>query len=71
MGICKQMTSYYKLKQRGVIPVTIRMTQEEKAKLDKAVSLSQQTQNAFINDAIYEKIGDLHREREHDGESIT
>lgn len=75
MGVCKQMTinsiRYRKAKEAGIVAVTIRMTVEEKAKLDKAVRLSGQTQQAFINDALYTQIGDLTREREYDGQGIT
>lgn len=62
---------YRKAKEAGIVAVTIHMTVEEKAKLDKAVKLSGQTQQAFINDALYTQIGDLTREREYDRESIT
>jgi DNA-binding transcriptional regulator LsrR (DeoR family) len=75
MGVCKQMTinliRYRKAKEAGIVEVTIRMTVEEKAKLDKAVRLSGQTQQAFINDALYTQIGDLTREREYDRQGIT
>jgi hypothetical protein len=68
MGI--EAIRYKHRKESGIVAVTVRMTKEEREVLNKAVHQSQQTQNAFILDALdyYVK---LQQDQHDDGQSIT